>query len=35
VGIDIEFKSADFDHGTISSDIFENKELYFIKKMPL
>jgi 4'-phosphopantetheinyl transferase len=31
VGIDIEFKSDDFDHGIISSDIFENKELTFIK----
>jgi hypothetical protein len=32
VGIDIEFKSADFDHGTISSDIFEIKSLILLKK---
>jgi 4'-phosphopantetheinyl transferase len=25
VGVDIEFKSATFDHGAISSDIFENR----------
>jgi phosphopantetheinyl transferase len=33
VGVDIEFKSADFDHGTISSDIFEIKSLILLKML--
>jgi 4'-phosphopantetheinyl transferase len=32
-GVDIEFKSADFDHGTISSDIFEIKSLILLKML--